>query len=59
MICFSEVCKKAKPLAAPIAILSLVSQDSGSVLVFPNSKQKHKHNELNSKQIHDQQILLC
>lgn len=27
---FSEVCKKPKPLAAPMAIFNLISQDSGS-----------------------------
>lgn len=30
MTFFSVVCKKASPLAAPIAILILASQDSGS-----------------------------
>jgi len=27
---FSDVCKKARPLAAPMAIFSLVSHESGS-----------------------------
>jgi len=26
---FSDVCKKARPLAAPMAILSLISHESG------------------------------
>ena len=35
MTIFSEVCKKARPRAAPISILSLMSQESGSMLGFP------------------------
>lgn len=47
MICTSEVCKKAKPRAAPIAILSLLSQDSGSVLDLPtrNENSEVKQNK--------------
>ena len=35
MTFFSEVCRKARPRAAPIAILSLLSQDSGSMEGVP------------------------
>lgn len=30
MTVFSDVCKKARPLAAPMAIFSLISHESGS-----------------------------
>ena len=35
MTFFSEVCKKARPQAAPISILSLMSQEIGSIIGFP------------------------
>lgn len=43
---FSEVCKKARPRAAPMAILSLNSQDNGSIFGFPaqpNYKPSNEH----------------
>lgn len=42
---FSDVCKNAKPRAAPTAILSRMSQESGSIPGLPakpnNSAKKH------------------
>jgi len=43
MTCFSEACRKASPRAAPIAILSRVLKESGSMFGFPaqeNDKEK-------------------
>lgn len=39
MTFFSEVCRKASPRAAPIAIWSLLSQDSGSTEGFPATQK--------------------
>lgn len=39
MTCLSEECKKAKPRAASVAILSRVFQESGSMLVFPKKTE--------------------
>ena len=38
MICFSDVCKNARPRAAPIAILSLRLHDNGSKAAPPAGK---------------------
>jgi hypothetical protein len=46
MTLLSESCKKAKPLAAPIAILILVFQESGSMLGFPTKKKHIKGNKI-------------
>jgi hypothetical protein len=40
MTFFSEVCKKARPRAAPIAIFSRMSQESGSMFGFPAQPKK-------------------
>ena len=51
MTCCAESCKKAKPRAAPIAILILVFQESGSMLRFP---EKNTTDEPNYTQNQDQ-----
>jgi hypothetical protein len=56
MTLLSESCKKAKPLAAPIAILILVFQESGSMLGFP-TKKTHQRKQ-NYTQILMQGILI-
>ena len=40
MTFFSEVCRKARPRAAPITILSRMPQESGSMLGFPAQPKK-------------------
>lgn len=52
MTFFSEVCRKASPRAAPIAIWSLLSQDSGSTEGFPATQKSlslshHSVNKIN------------
>lgn len=39
MIFLSELCKKASPRAAPMAIFSLMSHESGSIALLPEQQK--------------------